>query len=380
MAEIKNTFLQSKMNKDLDDRLIPNGQYRDALNVVIGKSEQDDIGTAQNIKGNSLIIASQEDSSLQCIGIFMDNNNNKIYRFLTNYTDPVPAQINLPEYDPNPPSGGYKMKITSYDTVSNTSVTLVEGLFLNFAANNECQITGINLIENLLFWTDNRNQPRKINVNLANPSKLTTPTYYTTETQISVAKYAPVEPISLIRKAQATVDTLTPPNQLELDTVTGITVGMTVIGEHIDISDYAIVTDITGNVVTLYQAYPGTVAVGDVLTFATSTMSDQADVPSWPGDPDFLEDKFVRFSYRIKYDDNEYSIMAPFTQIAYIPKQKGFFINKDESNAFQSTVVRWMENNVNNIELLIPLPDTGNRIADSYKIPCGTGGRHNRSR
>lgn len=368
MAEIKNTFLQGKMNKDLDDRIIPNGQYRDALNIQIGKSEQDDIGAAQSIRGNSLVIASQDDSSLQCIGIFMDNNNNKIYRFLTNYTDPVPAQINLPEYDNNPPEDGYVMKITSYDTISNTSVTLVQGLFLNFATNKECQITGVNLIEDLLFWTDNRNQPRKINVNLANPTKLATPTYYTTETHISVAKYAPVEPISLIRKAQATVDTLTSANELELDTVTGITVGMTVIGEHIDISDYAIVTDITGNVVTLYQAYPAAVAVGDVLTFATSTMSDQADVPSWPGDPDFLEDKFVRFSYRIKYDDNEYSIMAPFTQIAYVPKQKGFFINKDESNAFQSTVVRWMENNVNNIELLIPLPDMGNRVADSYKI------------
>jgi hypothetical protein len=363
MAEIKNTFLQSKMNKDLDDRLIPNGQYRDALNIQIGKSEQDDIGAAQSARGNSLVIASQEDSSLQCIGMFMDNNNNRIYRFLTNYTDPVPAQINLPD-DGN----SYIMKITSYNTISNTSVTLVEGLFLNFATNKECQITGVNLIEDLLFWTDNRNQPRKINVNLANPTKVANPTYYTNETQISVAKYAPVEPISLIRKAQATVDTLTSANELELDTVVGITVGMTVIGENIDISDYALVTDITGNIVTLYQAYPGTVAVGDVLTFATSTMSDQADVPSWPGDPDFLEDKFVRFSYRIKYDDNEYSIMAPFTQIAYIPKQKGFFINKDESNAFQSTVVRWMENNINNIELLIPLPDTGNRIADSYKI------------
>jgi hypothetical protein len=368
MAEIKNTFLQAKMNKDLDDRIIPNGQYRDALNIQIGKSEQDDIGAAQSARGNSLVIASQEDSSMQCIGMFMDNNNNKIYRFLTNYTDPVPAQINLPEYANPVPIDGYAMKIISYDTISNTSVTLVEGLFLNFATNKECQITGVNLIEDLLFWTDNRNQPRKINVNLANPTKVANPTYYTNETQISVAKYAPVEPISLIRKAQATVDTLTSPNQLELDTVTGITVGMTVIGEHIDISDYALVTDITGNVVTLYQAYPGTVAVGDVLTFATSTMSDQADVPSWPGDPDFLEDKFVRFSYRIKYDDNEYSIMAPFTQIAYIPKQKGFFINKDESNAFQSTVVRWMENNINNIELLIPLPDTGDRIANSYKI------------
>jgi hypothetical protein len=257
MAEIKNTFLQAKMNKDLDDRVIPNGQYRDALNIQIGKSEQDDIGAAQSARGNSLIIASQEDSSLQCIGMFMDNNNNRIYRFLTNYTDPVPAQINLPEYANPVPIGGYAMKITSYDTISNTSVTLVEGLFLNFAANKECQITGVNLIEDLLFWTDNRNQPRKINVNLANPTKVTNPTYYTNETQISVAKYAPVEPISLIRKAQATVDTLTSLNQLELDTVAGITVGMTVVGENIDISDYALVTDIAGNVVTLYQAYPG---------------------------------------------------------------------------------------------------------------------------
>ena len=52
MAEIKNNFLQSKMNKDLDDRLIPNGQYRDALNIQVGKSEQDDIGTLQNSFGN----------------------------------------------------------------------------------------------------------------------------------------------------------------------------------------------------------------------------------------------------------------------------------------------------------------------------------------
>ena len=33
MPEIKNTFTQGKMNKDLDERLIPNGEYRDALNM-----------------------------------------------------------------------------------------------------------------------------------------------------------------------------------------------------------------------------------------------------------------------------------------------------------------------------------------------------------
>jgi hypothetical protein len=44
----------------------------------------------------------------------------------------------------------------------------VQGEFLNFSTTN--RIVGINLIENLLFWTDNRNQPRKINVELSSTS------------------------------------------------------------------------------------------------------------------------------------------------------------------------------------------------------------------
>ena len=47
MPEIKNTFSQGKMNKDLDERIIPSGQYRDARNVQISTSEGSDVGTAQ---------------------------------------------------------------------------------------------------------------------------------------------------------------------------------------------------------------------------------------------------------------------------------------------------------------------------------------------
>ncbi len=39
MAEIQNNFIKSKMNKDLDDRLVPSGEYRDALNIAISRSE-----------------------------------------------------------------------------------------------------------------------------------------------------------------------------------------------------------------------------------------------------------------------------------------------------------------------------------------------------
>ena len=55
MPEIKNTFLKSKMNKDLDARLIPNGEYRDAKNVNISRSEGSDVGAIENILGNTVI-------------------------------------------------------------------------------------------------------------------------------------------------------------------------------------------------------------------------------------------------------------------------------------------------------------------------------------
>ena len=55
MPEIKNTFLKSKMNKDLDSRLIPNGEYRDAQNLSVSKSEGADVGSLENILGNTII-------------------------------------------------------------------------------------------------------------------------------------------------------------------------------------------------------------------------------------------------------------------------------------------------------------------------------------
>ena len=54
MPEVKNTFIKGKMNKDLDARLVQNGEYFDAQNIHISKSEGSDVGTVQNILGNKL--------------------------------------------------------------------------------------------------------------------------------------------------------------------------------------------------------------------------------------------------------------------------------------------------------------------------------------
>jgi hypothetical protein len=52
MPEIKHQFTSGKMNKDLDERIIPNGEYRDAMNIQVATSEGSSVGTAQNILGN----------------------------------------------------------------------------------------------------------------------------------------------------------------------------------------------------------------------------------------------------------------------------------------------------------------------------------------
>ena len=56
MAKVVNTFYNGgKMNKDLDDRLLPNGQYRNAINAQISRSEGSNVGTLQNTLGNELL-------------------------------------------------------------------------------------------------------------------------------------------------------------------------------------------------------------------------------------------------------------------------------------------------------------------------------------
>jgi hypothetical protein len=315
MAEIKNNFLGSKMNRDVDDRLIPANEYRYALNLEINKSSDSNVGTLQNAQGNELVVDFNQieqittDPLLQCIGSFVDNTTDRIYIFLTNYTNPGFS----PQYSPTA-----KNFIYVRDIKAGTTTKLIEGAWLNFSTTNP--VYGINVIEDLLFWTDNRNQPRKINVSKA----INTAGYYTTEDQISVAKVSPLHPFNLYKRRAS--DATIAPNQYETSMY--------------DVSS---------------ELYP-----------------NNAANPYWQngyeGDPKYLESKMVRFSYRYKFEDGEYSIFAPFTQVAYIPKQDGFFMTGDEEDAYRSTIVRFMQNKVNNILLQMILPGAANTLASAYKI------------
>ena len=122
MAEIKNSFLRSKMNKDLDDRLVPNGEYRDAYNISVGKSEQDDIGALENVLGNNLAV--NFGAGLSVIGYLTDEANSRLFVFLTDQPD-ININLHVPD------------TALCHIMVWNgtTSTTLVSGSFLNFTKN-----------------------------------------------------------------------------------------------------------------------------------------------------------------------------------------------------------------------------------------------------
>jgi hypothetical protein len=227
MPEIKNTFLRSKMNKDLDSRIIPNGEYRNAENISISTSEGSDVGALENIRGNlkltdfGLFIA-----NLEIIGNCIDTANNRIFFFITNNSsrenqfssssgeqetsniiDPETGVVIQPSRTFTKTGSKHYIAVAQIlgdaidVNVSNISTTiLVSGSFLNFSTLNP--ILGVNVLEDLLFWTDDRNQPRKINIKraLANPHVSDAqPGYYTNEDHVSVAKYAPYTSISFLK-------------------------------------------------------------------------------------------------------------------------------------------------------------------------------------
>ena len=245
MPEIKNAFTQGKMNKDLDERLIPNGQYRDALNIQVSTSEGSDVGTVQNILGNERI----EDVvpptfGYKCVGSVADEKNNTLYWFVTkkNGQTTVDAIIEYKE--------GVEPSLVLVDTKQGTADAV-----LNFPDNI---ITGINIIDDLLFWTDNNSEPKKINIK---------------------------------RCKQGTTGDLNNPTHTKLV-----------------VNDVVTSDDLAEEHITVIKKKPT-----KAPTFKINT-NVNLDKPS------LFETTLFRLSYRYKYEDGEYSAFGPFTDIVFDPR------------------------------------------------------------
>ncbi len=95
------------MNKDLDDRILPKGQYRDAENIKIAKSDSSNVGAAQNIKGNTIqyttslclptsTIVNLNDEVFplwDTIGYYANSQTGDVFWFVTSFAGPTSDNV-----------------------------------------------------------------------------------------------------------------------------------------------------------------------------------------------------------------------------------------------------------------------------------------------
>ena len=361
MAKIQNTFTQGKMNKDLDERLLPIGQYRHAMNVQVNTSEGSDVGTIQNILGtNNNLPKIGLRSDGVCVGSIADEKNNHVYWFtkIQSTGDNIISRYNT-------------------DTNIHELVLVDKNDILEFTYENI--ITGINIIDDMLFFTDNISEPKKINITrciegtvdinthtklFVNgevvqdivPATFGTPGSATDvdlrKEHITVIKKAPKYPPVLKMSSEIPTGVFSGSTEIDFDTynVDNTLIINVALPANVDPNSSFNIQQ--GNIIVLQnyttsvpnvplvdyviraevlQVVSGTnpPSLNNGLTlFSIKILSKSVNTPSGTQtyymsllleEKNKFEFKFPRFAYRYRYEDGEYSSFSPFSEIAFIP-------------------------------------------------------------
>lgn len=281
MPEIKHLFSSGRMNKDLDERLVPNGEYRDALNIQLASSEGSNVGAIQNILGNLQINSNLAFSNPKFKCYAVDYSDEKIYWFVK---DDLASYLLV--YD------GTEVSIVIKD---------VNNVVFNF---NDELITGVKFFEGYIALTDNIGEPKLIDVNLFQDENQARLSPATTHSQLY----------------NATTDTW---------------------------------YDITADDITLIKKKPGS---APTLILNSSGGVEDADP--------LFELKFVRFAYRWKFKNGQYSIFSPFSESAFLPGVFEFNAKKGYNTGMENTVksitiegIDYSDNDIDSIDILMKKSD-----------------------
>ena len=362
MPKIQQTFVKGKMNKDLDERLVPKGEYRDALNIQVATSEGSDVGAIQNILGNSAHIKNSfnKDTSLstnysagsgsldvfgipktcKTIGSIKYDKTECIYYFVT--SDTLDAII---EYD------------QSTDVV--LPILVDKNNVLNF--NKEKLITGINVIEGLLFFTDDNSEPKGLDIKRFREASALSTSGFSNHTEIYGRDFIEHD-VTVIKKSPISAPLVTKSDSAREGVGTGISPLTTSKKFTRDIANTNPVefeSIPSGVSVTLSWSGTPNYKIGDILVLkneysagnndlqifevtvqitasASQFSSVTAEILSNPEDmvdevlvwevllqedEAMFEYKFPRFAYRWKYNDGQYSSFSPFTQPVFLPSK-----------------------------------------------------------
>ena len=191
MAKFTRNFTAGKMNKVVDQRLLPEGEYIDAMNIRMGSTENSEMGVIENTKGNlpltslAYIDGTPLSSSARCIGALQDSANETIYWLIhdPNFSEGATGKLDL-IVSFNVYTSVLTYHVISIDDGGGVNTTL------NF--NPSYLVTGIDILIDLFFFTDDYNAPRCINIKRNYPNPIGNIDQITAESLL-VIKKPPVE-------------------------------------------------------------------------------------------------------------------------------------------------------------------------------------------
>jgi hypothetical protein len=174
--KIQNNFLQAKVNKDFDERLIPNGQLTDAENFMVTSEDGGAAGVGKVVLGN-FKTTSLNIPGAMVIGSMSDDANNRLFYFI---------------------KGTNHDYLIEYNVETETTIVVLKsavGGALNFSTSY--RIYNVNFVVNsenentILAWTDGYNPPRIVNIDRFKALFAADPAYVFTSLEISVIKPSP---------------------------------------------------------------------------------------------------------------------------------------------------------------------------------------------
>ena len=187
MANLVRNFIKGRMNKSVDERLVPDGEYIHAENIRMGSTEDSEIGAVENTKGNEQLTTlvypptgTALSTSATCIGAYADGANETIYWFVH---DPAFVDGTYSGVLDLIVSFNMRSELLTYHVVS-TSALSFDPQYL---------ITGVDLVDDLLFFTDDTNPPRRINIGKAYPEPVAFVDDPLLEQDVLVIKAPPTE-------------------------------------------------------------------------------------------------------------------------------------------------------------------------------------------
>lgn len=138
-------FLIGSLDVDSEQRFVKNGDYVFAENLHFWIDDTGNAGEAKNLKGNTNIAYTLPEGKNKVIGKFNDIQGQSIIYFVWNSKN--------------------NHSILQYVLKEDKVVKVLQDPILNF--NKDFLITGVSLIQELLYWTDPFDNPKKINIEKA---------------------------------------------------------------------------------------------------------------------------------------------------------------------------------------------------------------------